>query len=486
MDRSAQHEVVTWAPPSEMNPSVIVIGAGMGGLTAAIRLAKAGFDVRVLEARKEPGGLASGVSCGGLSFDAGPYILLDRPGLQWAFETLGLDIAAKLPLLPIEDIYQVESRDGTLVRFHHNLDQTAAGFDRQWPGSGNRYKNFVRRMARISDSLRPMLRVSRPGVTDLVRSGAMLRAPFLMKSLATVLSGAGLPAPIAEAIAIWTHVAGQMKTEAPSPMAFVPALMHSAGAYYPEGGMRRIPEVLERAATAAGVCFQYGVKVARIRSEHGKTIGVETDAGDFTPAAAVLSNCGALGTYLQLLDLPPRQATRLRRLPLQSPGACAYLAVRGRVSSSYLRFRLGGRDEACRLLVQPSLVEHDQSRDDEWVPARLLAPMDYAGAEHAGSAGQCEYLDRLLGEEWWQKDFSDVRVLAKRTPQQWGSEYSLYASSMNPVMTARFMRQGRIAHRSPYVRGLYLAGSSTHPGQWVSFCAISGILAADCIVEDLN
>jgi phytoene dehydrogenase-like protein len=57
---------------------------------------------------------------------------------------------------------------------------------------------------------------------------------------------------------------------------------------------------------------------------------------------------------------------------------------------------------------------------------------------------------------------------------------------MNPVMTTRFMRAGRLAHRSPYVKRLYLAGSSTHPGQWVSFCAISGILAADCLREDLG
>jgi phytoene dehydrogenase-like protein len=57
---------------------------------------------------------------------------------------------------------------------------------------------------------------------------------------------------------------------------------------------------------------------------------------------------------------------------------------------------------------------------------------------------------------------------------------------MNPVMTARFMRQGRLSHRSPWLRGLYLAGSSTHPGQWVSFCAISGVLAADRVVEDFS
>jgi len=112
--------------------------------------------------------------------------------------------------------------------------------------------------------------------------------------------------------------------------------------------------------------------------------------------------------------------------------------------------------------------------------------MDYEHAERVGASGQLAYLDGLLAEDWWRKNFSAVRVLAKRIPEQWGSEYNLYKNSMNPVMTGRFMRQGRVAHRSPYVGGLYLAGSSTHPGQWVSFCMISGILAADCVIEDAN
>ena len=50
---------------------------------------------------------------------------------------------------------------------------------------------------------------------------------------------------------------------------------------------------------------------------------------------------------------------------------------------------------------------------------------------------------------------------------------------MNPVMTAQLMRRGRLTHRSPWIKGLYLAGAATHPGQWVSFAAISGVIAAD-------
>ena len=74
--------------------------------------------------------------------------------------------------------------------------------------------------------------------------------------------------------------------------------------------------------------------------------------------------------------------------------------------------------------------------------------------------------------------------MGTRIPTEWGAAYHLHRESMNPVMTAAFMRAGRLAHRSPHVRGLYLAGSATHPGQWVSFCAVSGVLAADRLRED--
>jgi phytoene dehydrogenase-like protein len=216
-------------------------------------------------------------------------------------------------------------------------------------------------------------RIPRSRLLGLVRANALQHAPFLMKPLAAVIAAANLPTPIAEAVAIWTHVAGQTTGQAPSPLAFVPALMHSAGAYYPEGGIGRIPQVLEKASADAGVRFRYSTRVIGIRCENGRTIGVETSSGEFMPAAVVLSNSAALGTYLQLLDPPPAHVDSLKKLPLQFPGVCAYLAVRGRVAPPYLQFKLAAPDEKCRLLVRPAIVD-PHTHKAEWTPVRLLAP----------------------------------------------------------------------------------------------------------------
>jgi phytoene dehydrogenase-like protein len=234
--------------------------------------------------------------------------------------------------------------------------------------------------------------------------------------------------------------------------------------------------------------------------------GVETAAGEFISTDAVLANAAGLGTYLNLLDeqtrsthLPDPVRQKLNHLPLQSPGICVYLATLRPARPPYLRYYLPGGDELCRLLVQPSVLDPAarSSAGDELVSspptanecrscARLIVPMRYEQAASGGVDAQRALLARILEEPWWQEHLGETRVLATRIPAEWGREFNLYRESMNPVMTARFMRRGRLAHRSPHVRGLYLAGSATHPGQWVSFCAVSGVLAAECICEDFT
>jgi phytoene dehydrogenase-like protein len=463
--------------------NVVVIGAGMGGLTAALRLAREGFRVQVLEARSEAGGLASGSIYEGFSFDAGPYILLDRPGLEWAFAAVGLKLSEHVELRAIEHVYSVASPDRPTVNIYSSEAATASELEQTWPESGELYLKFVRETGAIEASLRPLLYGSAPGPTSLLGGGRWRHAGFLLRSLHSVLGASRLPQPVVHALSIWTHVAGQRPEDAPSPLAFVPALVHSVGCFYPKEGIRTIPAVLAQAAASAGVEFRYRTKAKKICAANGRVKGVESSEGEQFAADAVVSDCG-IATYLALLDHEDSASRkRCEKLPLQSPGVCAYLAVKGKMDAPYLRFLLPGGEERCRLLIRPGVLNPEE-KQGEWYPARLLGPMDHAKAQKMGPKGQAEYLGKLLEEGWWQEGIAEYRVLARRTPAEWGSEYSLSRDSMNPVMTAKFMREGRLAHRSPDLGGLYLAGSATHPGQWVSFCAISGVLAADCVQKD--
>ena len=205
-----------------------------------------------------------------------------------------------------------------------------------------------------------------------------------------------------------------------------------------------------------------------------------TNSADSSP----LSNSSGIGTYNNLVaGFSELRKQALNRLPLQSPGVCIYMAVKGKNPPYYIRFKLKGKD--CIAYVQPGLMEPGLEQSG-WLAARLIAPMGHDTAAALGIEGQMKFMEEMLADGWWATGISEYKVLHKRTTYEWGKEFNLYRDSMNPVMTARFMLKGRIAHRSPYIKGLYLSGSSTHPGQWVSFCAISGVLAADCVHKDLG
>src|SRR5213078_2683962 len=159
----------------------------------------------------------------------------------------------------------------------------------------------------------------------------------------------------------------------------------------------------------AGVELRHGARVRLIRVRDGRATGAELESGELVAADAVVSDYNAVGTYLELVPETPASIGRmLRGLPLQSPGVCAYLAVRGAPKPPYLRFLLPGSGELCRLFIQPAVMDPSIEQDG-WFPARLLSPMRYEEAERLGPAGQQEYAERILAEPWWQQHVEDAR-----------------------------------------------------------------------------
>lgn len=449
----------------------MVIGAGVGGLAAALHWRRQGLPVTLLEAREAVGGLASTVTLDGVRHDVGPYVLLDRPGLEWAFARLGLSLADEVTLLRLPEPYRVERADAPTVSIRDGLDETAEGFERDFPGAGAAYRSFVREVQARYARLAPLQRAPFGGPSALLSGGRWRDALFLLRSLGGVLAGSGLPAPVQDALAVWTHVAGQPLSAAPSVMALVPGVIHDVGAFTVAGGMGALVDALARAAVAAGVDLRLGQRVDRIVRDGPRVVALDV-GGRRMPVERVVCNAPALTALCDLLSPPePPLSEPLRALPLQSPGVAAWLAVDPDATAPFLRFRL--RDGGVVGLLHPGAV--DPARQGL---ARLFAPLDHAWAERVGADGQRAALDALVAEPWWREGLGAARGVCTRIPVEWGRAHHLWRDSMNPTMTAAFLRRGRVPHRPPLgPQNLALCGAATHPGQWVSFCAISGILA---------
>lgn len=466
-----------------MSEHVVVIGGGVGGLAAAIVLAQAGKRVTLCEASGTFGGLASALVAGSVRFDGGPYILLDPKGLEWAFARLGLEVA-ELELRKVEDVYEVEHEGAPPVRVYADLERTCEGLDAHQPGQGARYRAFVERTTRIHEALAPLQVRGRPGPLALLRAGALRHAPFLLESLGNLLQDARFTPEVAAAVGIWTHVAGQNMHEAPSPLALVPAMIHGPGCFVPKHGLAAIPELVETRAQALGVELRSNARVARIRSVDGHVRGVELASGEHLDADAVVSDASGIATLLELADTPARTRSRVAALPLQSPGVASYVLADTRPEGPYLRFQLRPEqaDAPCRLIVRPGALPG--APESSVYATRIVAPLAHAVAERLGEAGQTALLDQILAEPWITETVGAHTEVARLVPASWGKRHVLHRDSMNPVMTAEFMRRGRLPHRVKTPAGLFLVGSSTHPGQWVSFCLVSGVLGARELLGD--
>ncbi len=461
-----------------------VIGGGMGGLAAAVRLARLGHAVTLFEARKVLGGLAANEEHGGLRFDIGPYLLLDRPGLDRAYAWLGLTLEDEVDLVRVEDVCEIGGGSAPPITFHADLRRTAGNFERNWPGSGVRYEALVASLTRTYGQLSPLLLSPEPRAAFLRHPRSWPALPFVFRPLARVLGSTGLPRPAIEAIGIWSHLTGQPVDVAPSPMAFAPMFLHVQGAYYAHGGVGTLVDALARAAGSAGVDVRLDTRVAAIRCADGRVRALELTTGSTEAFDAVVSNHSGIGTHELVVGAAVERSRRaVAGVELQSPGACAWLAVTGPAPATYLRFHRPDNGPAS-VLIQPRLVAPDCGRDGRW-PARLVSPMDFREAEELGPEGQRAWFEARLKEPWW-REAGEASILAIRTPCDWGSQFLLARDAMNPAMTAGFMRRGRLSHRNPDVRGLYLAGSATHPGQFVAFCAQSGVHAANRLHAEMG
>jgi len=300
--------------------TVVVIGAGLGGLSAALHLAGAGRHVTVLEREAVPGGRAGLIHDHGYRFDTGPTVLT-MPGLvAEALAAVGENIDDWLTVHRLDPAYRARFADGSTIDVRADVDAMA---DEIAATCGAReadgYRRFVARLRRLYElemphfigrNLDSPLHLMRPALAQLVALGGFRR-------LAPMVGSYFADERLRRLFSFQAMYAGLSPAKALAIYAVITYMDCVEGVYFPDGGMHAVPRALAGAAGAHGVRFRYNTTATSIEVTGGRACAVHTSDGERIPADVVVVNADLPTAYAELLPpgYTPRRVRRLRFSP---------------------------------------------------------------------------------------------------------------------------------------------------------------------------
>ncbi|WP_439658804.1 phytoene desaturase family protein [Lentzea sp. HUAS TT2] len=472
---------------------VVVVGAGLSGLSAALHLRGAGHEVTVLEGRPHPGGLAGRLDIGGHRIDTGPTVLTMPELLDDAFAAVGQRREDHLELLPLRPAYRASFADGTALDVHTDADsmeQAVRDFagDREAQG----YLDLrawltrlyeVERDRFIGASFDSPLDLAGPDLVSLARLGGF---GSLAKAVGRFLQDDRLR----RVFTFQALYAGVAPKDALAAYAVIAYMDTIAGVWFPRGGMRAVPQALADAASEAGVRFHYGVEAEELERSGHRVTAVRAAGTRFPCDAVVLATGPAQST--RLLRGEPRRVRPLR----WSPSAVVVHLSAGRVADDLAHHTIsfgdkwdGTFDEIIRqgkVMSDPSLLLTTPTLTDPALAPvgrhlqYLLAPCpNLDAAPLRWDALAQRYAEELIDEMEARKLLVDAEPLAVVTPDDWARDGQAAGTPFSAAHT--FGQTGPFRPRNlPFRNGnVVLAGSGTTPGVGIPPVLISGRLAAE-------
>lgn len=480
--------------------SVVVVGAGLGGLACALHLAGAGRQVTVLEREPLPGGRAGRLTDGGYEFDTGPTVLTMPDLIEEALGAVGENLTDWLDLTPLDPAYRAHYPDGSTLDVSTDSARMAAEISRVCgPREADGYLRFVDYARRLWQLERAdFIEKNFDAPTDLL-TGNLVRLLLAggFRRLQTKIDQFFRDPRTRRIFSFQAMYAGLAPHDALALYAVIAYLDSVAGVYYPRGGIHAVPRALAGAAEKNGVQIRYGVTATRVETANGRATAVVTSDGDRVPADVVVLNPDLPVAYRDLL--PPRPARRLRYSP-----SCVVLHLGStagyqRIAHHNIHFGRSWRGtfreliDRGELMTDPSLLVTNPSRTDPGVapadrhtyyvlapvPNLNKAPFDWRGGLAEGYADQ---VLRTLEERGYVGFADGVEVRHVVSPADWADQGMAagtpFAAAHSLWQTGPF-RPGNL---HPTLSNVVFVGSGTQPGVGVPMVLISGKLAAGRVV----
>jgi phytoene desaturase len=484
---------------------IAIVGAGFGGLSAAIHLQLAGHDVTLFEAQESVGGRASRLERKGFLFDTGPSLL----NYPWVFENLFRSAGRKLEdyvtLLPIDPSITFLWRDGERFTLSSKFDSLVREIERMEPGSGPALTRFLRNTSE-------QFRISFENLVTTNANSALswlgslkwrdLLKLSLFRSFEGELKKYFKNPRIRQALGSYAMYLGGSPFQLPGLFSILPFGELAYGLWLPKGGIYGLVEATRTLAEELGVDIRCSTPVKRIQVENERVTGLLTQDGQSHPFDIVVSNVDVPTTLTRLLGNEGASKPSAKKWRM-TPGVITfYWGVRGDIAnlphhSIYLPndSRLGFAqllDQGVMPTDLPFYVSAPSKSDPSLappgttlvfvlVPTPVLSQIGSVDWNQVIREARTEVFRRLASHNIRLNE-SDFLVEEVWTPEEWRNRFGLYdGSAFGAAHTLFQMGPFRAKNYAPDVKGLYFVGASTTPGTGMPMVVLGGAMTAERI-----
>jgi diapolycopene oxygenase len=491
------------------NQRVVVIGAGLGGLSAAISLASEGFQVELVEKNDKVGGKLNIMTTDGFTFDLGPSILTMPHIFEALFSKVGKNMADYVGIEKVEPHWRNFFEDGTTIDLCEDEQNQRRELDKLGPNTAAEFARFMAYSKRLgTETEAGYFAKGLDTFWELLKFYGPIRALNfdVFRSMDQGVRRFISNPKLADILNYFIKYVGSSPYDAPALMNLMPYIQYEYGLWYVKGGMYGLAQAMEKLAVELGVSIRLNTEVEEIQYHSGRATGVKLQGGEVLPADIVVSNMEVIPAMDKLLHSSPAELKKMQRFEPTCSGLVLHLGVnrlypqlahhnffysdhpREHFDAVFKSHRLS--DDPTIYLVAPCKtdpaqapagceiikilphiphIDPDQplSADDYWaLRERVLIKLERMGLT--------DLRKHIVTEEYW-------------TPLDIQAKYYSNLGSIYGVVADRWKNLGfKAPQRSSQLANLYFVGGSVNPGGGMPMVTLSGQLVRDKILADLK